>query len=145
VAQHLEELEQQAVVDWAAFKGTRHGPLVRFMFAIPNGAHLAGDTAKRSFQMARLKKTGLRKGAGDLLVMIACGGWHGLFVEMKKRRDQFRSAAEAAAAVSREQREFAVDAKAAGYAHAVCYGFEEARARIESYLEGRDVVMEEGT
>jgi len=136
MTRHLEEAEQVAVMQWADYQRAPLGPLRRFIVAIPNGAYLAGSPGQRTAQMARLKKAGLRPGAADFFVMIAAGGWHGLWVEMKKRREQFRSAREASSAVSAEQAQFSADATAAGYRHAVCYGFEEAAEQIRSYLEG---------
>jgi len=136
MAQHLEEAEQAAVMEWAAYRRAPLGPLRRWIVAIPNGAYLAGTPGQRIAQMARLKKAGLRPGAADFFVMVAVGGWHGLWVEMKKRRNQFRSAREASASVSPAQAQFREDATAAGYRHAVCYGFEEATEQIGRYLEG---------
>ena len=44
-------------------------PRASYWCAIPNGAVLAGDKAARGRQMSRLKKTGLRPGAPDLIVL----------------------------------------------------------------------------
>lgn len=44
-------------------------PLASWWAAIPNGAVLAGDGKARAMQMAKLKRTGLRPGAPDLIVL----------------------------------------------------------------------------
>jgi hypothetical protein len=43
-------------------------PRTAWFCAIPNGAVLKGDSKQRSIQMARLKATGLKVGAPDLMV-----------------------------------------------------------------------------
>lgn len=44
-------------------------PLASYWCAIPNGSVLAGDPIQRARQMNRLKKTGLKVGAPDLIVL----------------------------------------------------------------------------
>lgn len=44
-------------------------PRASYWCAIPNGAVLAGDKASRGRQMNRLKRTGLKPGAPDLIVL----------------------------------------------------------------------------
>jgi len=53
-----------------------------FVFAIPNGAHLAGTRIDRAKKMARLKKEGLRTGMMDLGVLHT--GNRSGFIEVKK-------------------------------------------------------------
>ncbi|MEO8466267.1 MAG: hypothetical protein ABI640_13065 [Gammaproteobacteria bacterium] len=137
---HLEEGEQLAVLQWASLTQVMidDGPRVRLaelIIAIPNGAHLAGDERQRAMQMARLKRIGLKPGVADLLVTVARGASHGLWIEMKKPRGAFgRALAKLKAAVSAEQLAFGALQARVGYRHAICYGFEEARAVILGYL-----------
>lgn len=44
-------------------------PRACYWCAIPNGAVLAGDKASRGQQMNRLKRTGLKPGAPDLIII----------------------------------------------------------------------------
>ena len=44
-------------------------PRASYWCAIPNGAVLAGDKASRGRQMNRLKRTGLKPGAPDLIII----------------------------------------------------------------------------
>lgn len=58
-----EGAEQAAFVEW--FRLQYPGTLI---FAIPNGAYLAGDAKARARQMARLKWEGLVAGIPDLSI-----------------------------------------------------------------------------
>lgn len=145
---HLEEGEQATLLEWASYifvtaNDGRSVCLHDLIVAIPNGAYLAGDEKQRGAQMGRLLALGLTPGAADVFVMLARGQWHGLFIEMKKRRKDFASAADARRAVSPLQRGFGELAQRMGFRYVVCYGFDEAKHAIESYVDGRDIVLEE--
>jgi len=58
----LEYDEQALFVDWLKVVGLN-------CFAVANGALLRGDKWTRARQMAQLKKTGLRPGAPDLVII----------------------------------------------------------------------------
>lgn len=135
--QFHEEQEQQRVIDWAALQLPAWGLPRDCLFAIPNGAHLAGDREQRARQMIRLKRVGLLPGAADLLLTVPRGGRAGLWVEMKKPREKFASPAAADRAWTPEQRRFAETQRKLGYAYAICYGFEEAHAAIVAYVRGK--------
>lgn len=53
-----------------------------FITAIPNGAHLAGDTTARFKQMGALKGDGLKVGFPDLICLWFRG--RGCFLEVKR-------------------------------------------------------------
>jgi hypothetical protein len=71
-----EHSEQVAFVQW--FRLQFPGVLI---FAIPNGAHLAGTIAQRAAQVARLKAEGMVAGVPD----VEIPEWN-LYVEMKRQR-----------------------------------------------------------
>ena len=105
-----EDAEQEAVVEYCDLL---HIPIVH----IPN-------EGKRSLSYAaRMKRMGLRSGFPDLLVPLARGGYHGLFVEMKYGKNK----------TTKEQKEWLERLSAEGYACAVCYNAAEAIKTIESY------------
>ena len=105
-----EDAEQEAVVEYCDLL---HIPIVH----IPN-------EGKRSLSYAaRMKKMGLRRGFPDLLVPLARGGFHGLFIEMKYGKNK----------TTKEQKEWLELLSAEGYACAVCYNAAEAIKTIESY------------
>lgn len=105
-----EDAEQEAVVEYCDLL---HIPIVH----IPN-------EGKRSLSYAaRMKRMGLRSGFPDLLVPLARGGYHGLFIEMKYGKNK----------TTKEQKEWLERLSAEGYACAVCYNAAEAIKIIESY------------
>ena len=105
-----QDAEQEAVVEYCDLL---HIPIVH----IPN-------EGKRSLSYAaRLKRMGLRSGFPDLLVPLARGGYHGLFIEMKYGKNT----------TTKEQKEWLERLSAEGYACAVCYNAAEAIKTIESY------------
>jgi hypothetical protein len=71
-----EHEEQRQFVQW--FR--KNWPDVR-IFAIPNGAHLAGTIAQRAAQVARLKAEGMVAGVPD----VEIPEWN-LYIEMKRQR-----------------------------------------------------------
>lgn len=119
-----EHQEQVATVSW--FK-LQYPKFKKHLFAIPNGAHLAGDPKVRAIKMNKMKAEGLLTGVSDLFMMVPMGGWHGLFIEMKSK----------GGVVSDDQAEFQGAAHLIGYFCAVCYSFEEAKNVISDYLESK--------
>jgi len=99
------------------------------LFAIPNGSHLAGDAKVRAIKMHKMKEEGFVPGVADLFLMVPIGGWHGLFIEMKKSKGVQSD-------VSDVQREFLGRANLIGYRAEVCFGFDQARVVIDDYLRG---------
>ena len=73
-----EEQEQMADMRWAALMTDTH-PELSLLHAIPNGARTSMSVAKR------LKATGLRAGVPDLHLPVARGGYHGLWLELKRQ------------------------------------------------------------
>ena len=120
---HHEDTEQALVFEWASYR-----PILRFMFSIPNGSYLAGDIKARSQQMTRLKKQGLKTGVSDIFLPIASKGYHGMFIEMKRRK------VDGPSKVSPDQDVFLQEMHDQGYEVEVCYGAEEAIVAIQDYL-----------
>lgn len=109
-----EHLEQAALIVWTQLKGHPYN----LIFAIPNGGHRHPRTA------TFLKAEGVKPGVPDLMLPVACGGYHGLFIEMKFGRNP----------PTKEQKEKLAALQEQGYAAHVCYGWEAAREVIEDYL-----------
>lgn len=135
--QFREEEEQQRVIEWAKLQLPVWGFPRECLFAIPNGAHLAGDRDQRARQMTRMKRVGFLNGVADLFLSVPRSGRAGLWIEMKKPRSNFDSPADAERAWKPGQRQFAATQQKLGYAYALCYGFDEARAAIMKYLRGK--------
>jgi hypothetical protein len=111
-----EHDEQAALVAWfrAQFPRT-------LIFAVPNGAHLAGTARVRAAKMAKLKAEGLAPGIPDLCIPA----WRTM-IEMKRTKGGRVDADQAAVhdALSK-----------AGWLVIVAKGFDDARAQLA------DVVM----
>lgn len=112
-----EHLEQAQLVTMVEAAYPREAAM---LFAIPNG----GD--RNILVAAKLKKEGVRRGVPDMFLALPRGGWHGLFIEMKRRRG---------GVVSREQKEYIAALNAAGYRACVCRGCDEAFEAIRNYLK----------
>jgi hypothetical protein len=127
-----EHAEQATIIAWAQ-RWEHLVPELALLFAIPNGAALAGYTGRRgkrySPQAAKLKAEGLRPGVPDLFLPVARQGFHGMFIELKVGKNK----------PTREQVRL-VDALAEqGYYAAVCWGAEDAIGEIKAYLDIGDI------
>jgi len=120
---HPEHGEQAAVVAWARLHETRW-PVLRTLFAVPNGASLAGGPSARARQMARLKAEGLKIGVPDLWLVAGIGEKHGLVIEMKAGRNK----------PTTEQKWWLQTLEALRWQTAVCYSADDAIATIKAYI-----------
>lgn len=105
------------------------------LVAYPGGAFLSGDKKRRAMQWSILRKMGCRKGVSDLVLNLPANGYHGMHIEMKKRRDQFKSSTAASMAVSLDQTAYLQLMGRLGYATAVAFGWTEAARKVCQYLQ----------
>ncbi len=130
--QHLEDGEQQTLIEWASLRRLPAHPKVmvsHLLFAIPNGG-------RRGIKEAtRFRRMGVKPGVSDLFFAYPCGHYSGLWLEMKKCRKDFRSEREAEKALAPEQLDWLVLMEWAGYMAIAAYGAAEAITAIEKYLE----------
>lgn len=112
-----EHKQQVALFAWASTR-----PELRWMHAIPNGEIRHIQAAKR------LKQEGVKAGVSDVFLPLARHGYYGLYIEMKGVNGR----------PSKLQKEFLAHCDAEGYDTTVCSSFDEARDRIEQYLEVED-------
>jgi len=112
--------EQSALMEWAELASKKY-PELRWLHSIPNGAFVNIVTA------VKLKKSGVKKGIPDLCLPVSRGGFHGLYVELKRVKG---------GRVDPEQAECHLFLGNAGYRVAVCKGWEAAKATILDYLKG---------
>lgn len=121
-ASGTEDGAQAALFCWAALPATREQyPCVKWLFAVPNGGQRDKITG------GRLKAQGVKAGVPDLHLPVACGGYHGLWIELKK---DWKSKP------TKEQIEWLNYLQNAGYCAAVCNGWVEAKSCIIWYLNG---------
>ena len=115
-----EHAEQVALMQWAGL-AEGHRPLLGLLHAIPNGGQRHPAIA------AKLKREGVKRGVPDLCLPVARCGLHGLYLELKAADGR----------LSDEQKRWRDMLIAQGYGVAVVYGFEEARAVLEDYLDDK--------
>lgn len=108
-----EHQEQVAFVQWCDRKQIIY-------FAVPNGGFRHPATA------VMLRAEGVKAGVPDLFFPHARGGFHGLFVEMKRPYPR--------GALSAMQQEWIDKLKKQGYAVEVAWGMDEAIRIVEDYL-----------
>ena len=123
-----EHDEQKALCDWL---NIAH-PEVMY-WANPNGAFLHGNTGQRVGQVNKLKSEGMLPGVSDLTIAEPRGGWHACFVEMKTTTGT----------VSENQQWFLAEVEKRGYYTIVGYGWEDASNKLQDYLTGKCVNMQD--
>lgn len=114
-----EEEEQITLIEWAAMMSGRH-PELKTLIHIPNGG------SRNKAEAAKLKAMGVRAGVSDLFLPVARGRYHGLWIEMKRRKG---------GKMSDEQTAWIRAMRAQGYAAEVVRGAGQAMELIMSYLE----------
>ncbi len=116
-----EDLEQTFLFRWAAFASGKY-PELDLMFHIPNGG------LRSKSEAGRLKAQGVKSGVPDICLPVARGGYHGLYIELKK---------EHSGTVSENQKIWLSKLTHQGYYAVVCHGWEKAKETIEEYLNLR--------
>lgn len=123
-----EHLEQSWLFQWAEIAAPRY-PELRDLYAIPNFSGRIGKVPPRAAvrQALQLNAEGRRRGVPDMHLPHARGGFHSLYVEMKRQRATPSETAP-------EQRDWHARLRAAGHCVVVANGWEDAREAILAYL-----------
>lgn len=117
-----EDEEQMALFTWANhMAATGRLPELYWLYHVPNGG------SRGPAEAGRFKAMGVKRGVPDVALDVPRGGFHGLRIEMKRRRG---------GVLSDEQADWLDYYNANGYRAVVCYGWDEARMEIEDYLRG---------
>ena len=111
--------EQARLFSWCRMQSWQH-PELELLFHVPNG----GSRSKA--EAGRFKAEGVKSGVPDLMLPVARGEYHGLFIELK-RLDGGR--------VSPAQKAWLDKLRGQGYQAVVCRGWEEASEELLGYLE----------
>lgn len=123
-----EDEEQELFFDWLEVASGRQ-PLYKLAFAVPNfsGTGKKGTLMRRVNQRhgAKLKRTGRKPGVPDIVFPVARGGYHSLYIEMKRLRGS---------TMTDEQKVWIPALREQGHLVEVCKGWEEARDCIERYV-----------
>lgn len=112
-----ESVEQICLFRWANGELSRH-PELEFMYHVPNGGHRSKTTA------AKLKMEGVKSGVPDVTLPVARGGYHGLYIELKVKKNK----------PTENQKKWIEALKQNGYFVVVCYGWVDASEKILEYL-----------
>lgn len=113
----VESEHQQALFQWAHLR-EKTMPELSLLFHIPNGGKRDRATA------ARLKAEGVKPGIPDIMLPVARGSYHGLWIELKADHGK----------PSVEQICYIEELRRQGYCALLCYGWQVAREEIEQYL-----------
>lgn len=116
-----ESQEQQLLFEWAALSAGRW-PELALMYHIPNG----GSRSKS--EAGRFRAEGVKAGVPDICLPVARGGYHGLYIELKRVKG---------GRVSTAQQEWIAALRDQGYCACVCKGWDDAAGVIKKYLENK--------
>lgn len=113
---------QEAIIQWCQY---RYGiyPELELLYHVPNGGKRDAKTA------AVLKRQGVKAGVPDLVLPVARGGFHGLYIELKAP----------GGSLQKNQREYMERLTQEGYLAQKCEGWQEAVELLSNYLEGKVV------
>ena len=114
----LEDAEQRTIFAWAELQKAAM-PELAMLYAIPNGGKRAIKTA------VALKQQGVKAGVPDMCLPVARGGYHGLYIELKRQKG---------GTVSETQKSWITALAEQGYKAVVCKGADEAIGTIKEYL-----------
>jgi hypothetical protein len=114
-----EHAEQVALIAWCHNHSDKR---LQLIYAHMNGIRTTPGNAVKH------KAAGAKKGIPDLFLPVPIGGFHGLYIEMKKLKG---------GTVSPEQKVWISLLKQQGYEAIVCSGADEAKQLIENYLHDR--------
>lgn len=111
--------QQAAIFEWAETMLYKY-PKLWLLNGSLNGVRLSVG------QAVKAKRCGMRKGYPDISLNVARKGYHGLFIELKKKKG---------GTVSREQQEWLDRLSMQGYFAIVCRGYDSAVKAIEDYIK----------
>ena len=116
-----EDIEQEAVMEWARLSKRSHPELFLLHHAPNGGTRNRGEAAK-------LQKMGVLSGVPDLHLPVPKGKYCSLYIEMKYEDGR----------LSRTQKDFLEWAASYGNYCCVCYTAEEAIQVLRYYLDLKD-------
>ena len=116
--QPTEDEEQEAVIEWKNLMVNQF-PELKYLYHCPNGG------SRNPAEAQKLKRMGVLPGVSDLHLPVARGGFHGLWVEMKRQKG---------GKLSKDQKEWLDGMNEEGYLAVRADGAEEACDIIYKYL-----------
>ena len=110
--------EQKELFRWAEMMQNRY-PELRGMYHCPNGGR------RNPHEAHNLRLQGVKPGVPDICLPVPRGGYHGLYIELKRTRG---------GRLSDDQRGWLAFLNRQGYLAVVCKGWHEASGVIMGYL-----------
>lgn len=120
--QEIEGGIQATLMEWAMLMESRW-PELKLLFHVPNGG------ARGKAEAGRLKRQGVKAGVPDLMLPVARGGYHGLFIELKTEKGS----------LTPEQKEWLRMLQEQGYAAKCCKGLDEAMRTLTNYMQSKKI------
>lgn len=117
-----EAREQITLFQWIRL----HPKLAHIAYHVPNER----KTSKISGFI--LKRLGVLSGVSDVVLPVARGGYHGMYIEMKSAKGRLNA----------NQKEFLGNMTKEGYMAVCAHGFDSAKQFIEEYLDLPDKQLE---
>lgn len=114
--------EQKSLFKWIAYASAKNPELMLF-------SHTPNEGKRSVWNGAQLKQMGLRSGVPDLHLPVARGGYHSLYIELKRTKG---------GRVSDKQKWWIERLNEQGNLACVCCGWVEAKSVICRYLGIKD-------
>ena len=114
---------QVQCIEWCRLNEKNYPNLDR-IYAIPNGG------MRNIIVAMKLKREGVRKGVPDLCLPVPLNGCHGLYIEMKRYKDEKKTT------TSKDQKDWIAYLLSVGYSVSVCYDLYGFIGVIKNYYKG---------
>jgi hypothetical protein len=136
IKQPTEAQIQKTLIERCSY----HPILSRFLIRIKNESNKRskqitlkdGKVKYVNFEAINDKKMGVKKGVSDLFLAYPSGGFHGMWIELKRSRLL-------SGALTKEQREWQSAMRELGYKAIVCHREQDAYDELIAYLKLNDV------
>lgn len=119
-----EKQEQKALFAWADRVKGKY-PELSLMYSIPNAGGFTGGFQKNLLRVLSLRAEGVKKGVPDICLPVARGGFHSLYIEMKRVKGGKEKP---------EQAEWRIALATAGHQVVTARGVNEGIKALEKYL-----------
>jgi hypothetical protein len=124
-----EHAEASALWQWAQLQAETRPPLAR-LYHIPN------EGKRRRGAAGRLAAEGLQSGVSDYVLPVACGAYHGAYLELKRQDGgELARRNRRSVGLTANQGAWLSAMAGEGYAACVAWGWDAARAWLLAYLD----------